>query len=249
MKQNILILTSKAAIPERIVDILSQHNILTKVVTDASQIIFELDSYTPAFLWLDRPMNAARSLLLEIINTFLHPPPYIILTSSFDGSADRAVMLNHGTDACVECPVEADEILSIINAVLRRDERMEHIHFGKLLPCIEHKELFLDPLRRTVRMRGEDVKLTRKEFDILHFLANHPDIAFTRKQIYSHVWKTAEEFTATIVSDHISSIRRKLGLCAKDVGYIQTVFRIGYRFAAMDYSKHQKYCQGLTEEV
>ena len=234
MKQDILIISLRITQPEKLHSIFAQNAVTAELVNDIPSALQRLAAHTPAFLWIDLEIEEARLLLIEIANSFIHPPPYIILTSSFDGSAGRAVMLDHGADACVECPVEADEILSIINAVLRRDERMEHIHLGKLLPCIEYKELFLDPLRRTVKMRGEDVKLTRKEFDILHFLASHPDTAFTREQIYSHVWKTAEEFTATIVSDHISSIRRKLGLCAKDVGYIQTVFRIGYRFAAMD---------------
>ena len=234
MKQDILIISLRISQSEEVHSLFAQNAVTSELVNDIPMALRQLAVHTPAFLWIDLEMETARLVLDEIANAFIHPPPYIILTSSFGDSTSRAIMLDRGADACVECPVEPNEILSIINAVLRRDERMEHIHFGKLLPCIEYKELFLDPLRRTVKMRGEDVKLTRKEFDILHFLASHPDTAFTREQIYSHVWKTAEEFTATIVSDHISSIRRKLGLCAKDVGYIQTVFRIGYRFAAMD---------------
>lgn len=176
-------------------------------------------------------MDAARSMLAEIASTFIHPPPYIILTSSFNGSQSRAVMLDRGADTCVDCPTEPNKILSIINAVLRRNERMEYIHLGKLLPCIAYKDLFLDPLRREVKMRGQAVKLTRKEFDILHLLANHSGTALTREQIYSHVWKVQKDFTASIVTDHISSIRQKLGLCANDIKYIQTVSRVGYRFA------------------
>ena len=234
MKQDILILTSRTTPPEYIAGVLNQYGIPFKVVKDAAQIILELDHHTPAFLWLDLPTESARSLLLEITSRFFHPPSFIILASSFLGSADRAAMLDHGADACVECPVEPNEILSIINAVLRRDERMEHIHLGKLLPCIEYKDLFLDPLRREAKMRGQAVKLTRKEFDILHLLANHSGTALTREQIYSRVWKVQKDFTASIVADHISSIRQKLGLCANDIEYIQTVSRVGYRFADME---------------
>ena len=234
MKQDILILTSRSTSPERIVSILSQYDIPSKVVTDTAQIIIELDNHIPAFLWLDLPTDAARSLLLEITNRFLHPPPYIILASSFLGSADRALMLDHGADACVELPVELSELLSILNAVLRREERRDFLHAVKLLPCIEYKELFLDPLRRKVRMRGRAIRLTPKEFDLLYLLAHNPGTVFTREQIYSQVWKTGEKTGASIVSDYISTIRQKLGLSAKDVEYIQTVFRIGYRFADAD---------------
>ena len=232
MKQDILILTSRTTPPpEHIAGVLSQYDIPSKVVKDASQIILELDKHAPAFLWLDLPTESARLLLQEITGRFLHPPPFIILASSFLGSADRAALLDHGADACVELPVELSELLSILNAVLRREERRDFLHAVNLLPCIEYKELFLDPLRREVRMRGKAIRLTPKEFDLLYLLAHNPGTVFTREQIYSQVWKTEEKIGAAIVSDHISAIRQKLSLNAKDVEYIQTVFRVGYRFA------------------
>lgn len=233
MKQDILIVSLRIKQPEEVYGIFARNAVASKLVNDIPCTLQKLAAHTPAFLWIDLEIESAKLMLEEIADSFIHPPPYIILTSSFSGSASRTVMLDQGADACVERPVEPNEILSIINAVLRRDERMEHIYFGKLLPCIEYKELFLDPLRRKVQMRGQDIKLTKKEFDILHFLANHPNVAFTKEQIYFHVWKTSEEFTASIVSDHVSSIRHKLGLCAKDIEYIQTVFRVGYRFGTI----------------
>lgn len=233
MKQDILIISLRIMEPGKIHSVFVQNAVTSELVNDIPTALRQLPVHTPAFLWLDLEIETARSVLDEIANSFIHPPPYIILTSSFGDSTSRAVMLDRGADACVECPVEPNEILSIINAVLRREERMEHIHLGKLLPCIEYKDLFLDPLRREVKMRGQAVKLTRKEFDILHLLANHSGTALTREQIYSRVWKDQKDFTASIVTDHISSIRQKLGLCANDIEYIQTVSRVGYRFADM----------------
>ena len=98
-------------------------------------------------------------------------------------------------------------------------------------PCIEHKELLIDPLRRTVRMRGEAIYLIPKEFDLLYLLANSPGIVFSKEQIYSHIWKVQGELGGNSISDHISSLRQKLGLHPKDSEYIQTVFKVGYRFA------------------
>lgn len=124
----------------------------------------------------------------------------------------------------------ADEILKVINAVLRRERKIARLHIGRLLPCINYKDLSIDPLRRTVQMRKETVELTEKEFDILHLLAFHSGNVLTREEIYESVWKRACGSSAASVSGHIFSLRKKLGLDPKDKDYIQTVFGVGYRF-------------------
>lgn len=231
MKQNILLLSSHIEHSELVCDTLAKHGILATIAGDMQEALSILHTNSPAFLWLDLDIDAARSLLTEIVDRFLCPLPYIILTSAFSGSADRADMLNQGADVCVELPVDLREILALLNAVLRREERIRCVHTGNLLPCIEHKELFIDPLRRHVRMRGHAVYLTPKEFDLLYLLANSPGVAFSKEQIYSYVWKTNGNLGASTVSDHISSLRQKLGLHPKNNEYIQTIFKVGYRFA------------------
>ena len=140
-------------------------------------------------------------------------------------------MLDQGADVCAELPVDLREILALLNAVLRREERIRYVHTGNLLPCIEHRELFIDPLRRHVRMRGRTIYLTPKEFDLLYLLANSPGVAFSKEQIYSYIWKANGSLGASTVSDHISSLRQKLGLHPQNNEYIQTIFKVGYRFA------------------
>lgn len=231
MKQNILILSSRTDHTAPAYNALVEHGIPVTVATDTQSALLALYTHTPAFLWLDLDTESARSFLAEITKQFLNPPPYIILTSSFSDSTDRADMLDQGADACVEVPVDLSEIAAILNAVLRREGRLKFVHPGSLLPCIEHKELFIDPLRRQVQMRGKAIELTSKEFDLLHLLANSPGTVFTREQIYSHIWKTQASLGTSTVTNHISSLRQKLGLHPKDGEYIQTIFGVGYRFA------------------
>ena len=69
----------------------------------------------------------------------------------------------------------------------------------------------------------------------MYLLANSPGIVFSKEQIYSHIWKVQGELGGNSVSDHISSLRQKLGLQPKDNEYIQTVFKVVYRFAASSY--------------
>lgn len=231
MKQDILILSSRKDHVEPAYTALVEHDIPTLIVTDGNSVLSALQSHIPAFLWLDMDMDTASPILAEIMDRLLYPPPYIILASSFSSSTDRADMLGQGADVCVELPVDLKEILALLNAVLRREERIRYVHTGNLLPCIEHKELFIDPLRRHVRMRGHAVYLTPKEFDLLYLLANSPGVAFSKEQLYSYVWKTTGNLGVSTVSDHISSLRQKLGLHPKNNEYIQTIFKVGYRFA------------------
>jgi DNA-binding response OmpR family regulator len=231
MKQDILIFSNRIDLTGAANTSLAEHDISAIIASDMRTALSVLQTRTPAFLWLDLDTDAARSFLSEIMDRHLNPPPYIILTSSFSNSADRAGMLNQGADACVELPVDLREILAILNAVLRREGRIKFVHTGALMPCIEYKELFIDPLRRQVKMRGQIVCLTPKEFELLHLLANSPGIAFSKEQIYSHIWKVDSNLGLSAVSDHISSLRQKLGLHPKDSEYIQTIFKVGYRFA------------------
>lgn len=231
MKQDILILTTREDLIESAYTALMEHDILATIVTDAQEALSALHIHTPAFFWLDVTTDIARPILAEIMSRLFYPPPYIILASSFSSSIDRADMLVQGADICVEVPVDLREVLAILNAALRRESRVKYVYTGDLLPCIEHKELFIDPLRRQVRMRGHIINLTPKEFDLLYLLANSPGIAFAKEQIYSYIWKTDGNLGTSTVPDHISSLRKKLGLHHKDTEYIQTIFKIGYRFA------------------
>ena len=230
MKQNILIFSSHITHSEQTCATLRMHGISPIIVFNAREAMILLASHPPAFFWLDVDAENAQLFLAEMVDRVLYPPPYIILTSSFASSTARAVMLNQGADICIEIPVDLSEILAVLNAVLRRSEQLNRSSTGTLLPCIEHKELLIDPLRRKVMMRGHLMELTRKEYEVLYLLASSPGVVMTREQIYSRIWKEERHMVTSIVTDHVSSLRQKLGLNAKDSDYIQTVFGVGYRF-------------------
>ncbi len=231
MKQSILIYSYDLEHTESAYNDLTKQDISVTVVTNRLDAFSALISSIPDFLWIDLNPDAARIFLTEIMDQFLHPPPYIILTSSFTGSTDRAELLDHGADACVEMPVDLCEILAILNAVLRREEKLRYGDTTNLSPLIAYKDLLIDPSQHMVKMRGRIVTLTLKEFDILYLLATNPGIVFTKEQIYTHIWKETASVGAAIVFDHISSLRKKLRLPPRDTEYIQTVYKVGYRFA------------------
>lgn len=164
----------------------------------------------------------------------MRPLPYIIIADTFPNGTARAAALRHGADACVESPLIADEILAVISAVLRREQRLARSRLSRTLPRMKHKELVIDPMRRAVEMRDEPVHLTAKEFDVLLLLASTAGAVLTKEEIYEAVWDADRDYMGAQVSEHIFTIRRKLGLDKKDQTYIQTVFGVGYRFAASE---------------
>ncbi len=79
---------------------------------------------------------------------------------------------------------------------------------------------------------GESVQLTQREFDLLLFLASHPEQAFTRSQLMDHVWQYSFYSDTSTVTVHIRRLRAKLEADPEQPRWIQTVWGVGYRFTA-----------------
>lgn len=186
--------------------------------------------HSPAFLLLDIDILGADFLLSEIVSGDITPSPYVIVASTLFNSKERTMMFRQGADICIEKPIDGEEVLAIIGTVLQRRQRNVQLHSNIPWPYIKYKELAIDIPRRKVTMCGNSVSLTRKEFDVLCFLANRAGKVLTKEEIFAAVWKTRYDSKSTHVSDQISSLRRKLGLNGKDMSYIRTVIGVGYRF-------------------
>ena len=231
MKQDIVLVCRKTEHTIHVCDFLRDHHIDSAIIEDAVDLRAGLSSCNPAFLLLDFGDKGNKILFSRLSISAMRPLPYIIIADAFPNGAARAAVLNRGVDACVETPLIADEVLAVINAVLRRAQRITRLKLDRTLPRIEHKELVIDPMCRTVEMREKPIHLTTKEFDVLLLLASKAGTALTKEEIYEAVWNTSRDYMGTQVSDHIFTLRRKLGLDKKDQTYIQTVFGVGYRFS------------------
>ena len=232
MKQDICIITHQE---ERVADVfefLLHHGIKVLHFNNVHDAKVGLALHSPTFLLLDFTIKEAVALFSELFHYSLQPHPYVIISSSFFSGKDRAAMLHKGADACVDNPIIAEEVLAVIEAVLRREQHSTQQQGGSL-SYIEYKDLQIDPLHRTVTMRDELIALTAKEFDVLYFLASRIGTVLTKEKIYNAVWKERYNPKGTHVSDQISSIRQKLGLSSKDMVYIQTVIGVGYRFGTL----------------
>ena len=217
-------------LPGQLCEVLNKNKLSTAIVRGVETAFEHLQSSISTFLLLDFDLEGAVPFIKKVLSTFYDPPPYIIAIDRYPCSMAHTEVLNLGADACLEKPLDIEEVLAVINAVLRRTERLAHPKPLAPAPPVDRGELSIDPMRRSVSIGGKPVELTAKEFDILHLLASYPGIVFSKAQIYERVWNEEYLYPSTSVSDLISSMRRKLGLNPKEGRYIQTVFGSGYRF-------------------
>jgi two-component system phosphate regulon response regulator PhoB len=142
-----------------------------------------------------------------------------------DDSVDEAVALELGADACLARPISLRLLVARTEAVLRRSAptRFKRLRFG---------ELEIDLGARTVRVGGRPVELAAREFDLLAFLASHPDEVFTREQLLASVWRSSAEWQQReTVTEHVHRIRNRLEAVPSHPRWLLTVRGVGYRFA------------------
>jgi two-component system response regulator RegX3 len=156
--------------------------------------------------------------------------PIIMLTARGE-EADRVAGLELGADDYVVKPFSARELVARVRAVLRRTaEAAESRKEG----ATEVGEVRLDPARRSVTFRGEELELSRKEFDLLRLLIENAGSVVTRERLIDEVWDTNWFGSTKTLDVHVSGLRKKLGDDPNEPRYIHTVRGVGFRFASPD---------------
>jgi DNA-binding response OmpR family regulator len=158
------------------------------------------------------------------------PVPIIMLTAKSE-EIDKVLGLELGADDYITKPFSMREFRSRVKAALRRagmgPARGEQDDDE---PALEVGELRIDFAKRWVALRGEEVRLTYVEFEILGALATNPGRVFSRDQLLARVWGDAAYRDPRTVDVHIRHLREKLERDAKEPEYIFTVRGVGYRF-------------------
>jgi two-component system, OmpR family, response regulator ResD len=152
--------------------------------------------------------------------------PVILLTAKGE-EADRLVGLRQGADDYVVKPFSPRELVARVDAVLRRSERHPDGHEPMQFDGLE-----IDPRSRRAVVHGREVELTAREFDLLHFLASHPDQVFSRDQLMDRVWQSGFYTDTTTVTVHVRRLRAKIEADPSTPEWIETVWGVGYRFKA-----------------
>jgi two-component system response regulator ResD len=151
----------------------------------------------------------------------------IILLTARGEESDRVIGLRLGADDYIVKPFSPVELVARVDAVLRRIDTVPEQE-----PPRRFDGLVVDPAGRRVRLDGADIVLTQREFELLLFLARHPGQAFTRNELMEHVWGYSFYTDTSTVTVHIRRLRAKLEETPEQPRWIETVWGIGYRFAA-----------------
>jgi DNA-binding response OmpR family regulator len=155
------------------------------------------------------------------------PDVPILMLTARSTELDRVLGLELGADDYLTKPFSVRELLARIKAILRR---IEQIEAAPPPTNLEVGPLTIDANRRQVRVEGQPVELTAREFELLSFFASHPGRVFTRGQLLDRVWGYAHEGYEHTVNTHINRLRRKIEDDPSHPRYILTVWGVGYRF-------------------
>ncbi len=153
----------------------------------------------------------------------------VVVCTGSSTVAQRVRGLRMGADDWVTKPCHPEELIARVEAVVRRRKRAEARDERGPLSAGE-VEIRLDQFQAFVR--GESVELTRREFELIHLLAESRGHVLEREEIYQRVWGYAMAHGDRSVDVFVRKLRQKLERASPDWRYIHTHFGIGYRFAA-----------------
>ncbi|WP_018466536.1 response regulator transcription factor [Calidithermus timidus] len=146
--------------------------------------------------------------------------PILMLTAR-SGESDRVEGFTRGADDYLTKPFSTPELLARVQALLRRSGRSGRIERGALVLDLERHQAYL---------HNTPLDLTRREFDLLAFLARHPGRVYTREELLERVWGQEFMGTARTVDQHVAQLREKLQENPKSPLYLETLRGVGYRF-------------------
>ena len=152
----------------------------------------------------------------------------VVVATARDDEADIVRALNAGADDYLVKPFGPGQIDARIRAVLRRASGLD----GRQSEPIQVGGLWLDAEAHEATLDGIILDLSRREFELLHYLASHAGQVVTKRDLLTHVWRMPYGGADKTVDVHVSWLRRKLGETAQDPRYLHTVRGVGIKLTA-----------------
>jgi two-component system OmpR family response regulator/two-component system alkaline phosphatase synthesis response regulator PhoP len=162
-----------------------------------------------------------------------HDVPILMLTARRDES-DRVLGLESGADDYLTKPFGVRELVARARALLRRPRVATNGAANRQAAepaAISVHGIEIDPARRRVRIGGQDIELTDQEFRLLHLLATHAGIVFSREALLAKVWRGDTFVTVRSVDTLVKRLRRRIEADPAEPKYLLTVWGVGYKFA------------------
>jgi DNA-binding response OmpR family regulator len=154
----------------------------------------------------------------------------ILIVSAKKDDIDKIRGLGLGADDYIIKPFSPSELVARVKAHLARYERLVGNHVSENKE-IKIRGLVIDESARRIHVNNREVPLTSKEFDILLFLAKHPNRVFSKEDLFERIWGLNSSGDMTTITVHVRKIRGKIELDPSNPQYIETVWGAGYRFS------------------
>ena len=153
----------------------------------------------------------------------------VLMVSAKKDDIDKIRGLGLGADDYITKPFSPSELVARVKAHLARYERL----IGSSQQendIVEIRGIKIDKTARRVWINGEEKQFTTKEFDLLTFLAQHPNHVFTKEELFREIWDMESIGDIATVTVHIKKIREKIEVNTAKPQYIETIWGVGYRF-------------------
>jgi two-component system, OmpR family, KDP operon response regulator KdpE len=223
----LLLVEDDPAIRHSLVRALSERGHAVASTTSAMEALQQVIAAPPDLVVLDLGLPGLDGYeALRMLRAVSRVP--VVVATARDDERDIVRALNAGADDYVIKPFGPGQIDARIRAVLRRAGDAEHpraepVRVGGLLVDAEAHEAALD---------GIVLDLSRREFELLHYLASRAGQVVTKRDLLTHVWRMPYGGADKTVDVHVSWLRRKLGETAQQPRYLHTVRGVGIKLAA-----------------
>ncbi len=222
--RRILVVDDEPMVREVLVTYLEREGYAVDQATDGKAALELAASAKPDLIVLDvmLPEVDGFAVLTRLRQTSSVP---VILVTARTAEPDRIVGLELGADDYVVKPFSPREVVARVRSVLRR------AHAPMVSDRLEFDGLVVDGSSREVRLDGDPVELTPKEFDLLAYLAASPRIAMSRSTLLESVWDSSPYYQdPSTVTVHVARLRQKIERDPNQPRWITTVRGVGYRF-------------------
>ncbi|HEY5506336.1 MAG TPA: response regulator transcription factor [Coriobacteriia bacterium] len=220
----VLVIDDEVQIRRALTSVLQARHYDVEVAATAEEGLERTASRTPDIIVLDLSLPGMSGLeATKRLREWYHGP--IIILSVRNADDDKIAALDLGADDYLTKPFSTGELLARIRALVRRtagaDSSVNEIEAG---------DLHIDLGKRTVTVRGEHVKLTRLEFDILAMLARNAGRVVTSRMLLETVWGPEYVGDTQTLRVHVSHLRRKIETAGDVPRYVLTEPGVGFRF-------------------
>ncbi len=231
MARSILVVEDDLDIAQLVQLHLRELNCTVNLALDGVAGLAEADSKRYDLIILDLMLPGMDGLeVCRRLRSKTNYTPILMLTSK-STELDRVLGLEMGADDYLTKPFSIMELVARVKAIFRRVDGLSSTNQKNALKPIAAGDLAIDPERRTLTLRGADVELTAKEFDLLFYFAQNPGRVYSRAQLLDHVWGYTHSGYEHTVNSHINRLRAKIEKNPNQPEFIQTVWGVGYKFS------------------